>query len=225
MISIKSGSLTSDSDWELPFTPSQMIDDPTDKKPSDWIDTETYPDPTKKKPDDWDEEAPQQVEDEDAVKPADWDEDANPKIPDPSATMPEDWSEEDDGPWEAPIIENPKCKTGCGAWQRPLKKNPAYKGKWAAPMIKHPDWKGVWKPKQIENPHYYPVENPVKDLAPIGAVAIEVWVHKPKGILFDNILVVDDYQKAADFGAATWKVAHPLEFCCLRGPRIFQPCP
>jgi len=87
-----------------------------------------------------------------------------------------------------------------------MKANPAYKGKWSAPMIKHPGYKGVWAPKRIENPAYYEVTNPVQDLAPIGAVAIEVWVHKPQGIAFDNILVVDDYNKAHEFGAATWKV-------------------
>merc|ERR1712070_1240768 len=42
--------------------------------------------------------------------------------------------------------------------------------------------------------------------AAIGAVAVEVWVHKPHGIMFDNVLVVDDYDKAYNFGLATWKV-------------------
>jgi len=32
------------------------------------------------------------------------------KIPDPAATVPEDWSEEDDGPWEAPLIDDMSCK-------------------------------------------------------------------------------------------------------------------
>lgn len=73
-------------------------------------------------------------------------------------------------------------------------------------MIKHPSYKGVWAAKRIENPAFYEVTDPVQDLAPIGAVALEVWVHKPQGIMFDNILVVDDYTKAYDFGVATWKV-------------------
>merc|ERR1711871_461643 len=205
-VSVKSGSLTDDSMWEIPFTPPKEIDDPTDKKPADWVDTEEIPDPEAKKPDDWDEDAPKEIEDADAKKPDDWDESAPEKIPDPAANKPEDWDDDEDGPWEARMVENPKCKAGCGPWKRPVKANPAYKGKWSAPMIKHPGYKGVWKPKRIENPHHYEVTDPVKDLAPIGAVAIEVWVHKPMGILYDNILVGDDFEKAKDFATATWKV-------------------
>jgi len=205
-VSVKSGSLTDDDAWEIPFTPPKEIDDPEDKKPATWVDTEKIADPEAKKPEDWDEDAPQKIEDADASKPEEWDEAAEAKISDPDASKPDDWDADEDGPWEAPIIENPKCKTGCGPWTRPMKANPAYKGKWSAPMITHPDYKGVWKAKRIENPAFYEVTNPVKDLAPIGAVALEVWVHKPKGIMFDNILVVDDLTKAQQFGAATWKV-------------------
>lgn len=205
-VSVKAGKLTDDNDWEIPFTPDKEIDDPEDKKPADWVDTEKIPDPEAKKPDDWDEDAPKEIEDADATMPAEWDESAEAKIYDPEATKPDDWDEDEDGPWEAPLVENPKCKTGCGPWKRPMKKNPAYKGKWTAPMITHPGWKGVWAAKRIPNPHFYEVTDPVKDLAPIGAVAIEVWVHKPKGIAFDNILVVDDYNKAYEFGVATWKL-------------------
>ena len=35
------------------------------------------------------------------------------QIPDPAAKKPEDWDEDEDGPWEAPLIENPQCKV-CG---------------------------------------------------------------------------------------------------------------
>merc|ERR1711871_386212 len=185
--SVKAGSLTSESDWELPFQPPQEIDDPADKKPADWVDNEKMPDPAAKKPDDWDEDAPQQ-------------------IPDAEAKKPDDWNEEEDGAYEAPMIDNPKCKTGCGTWKRPMKANPEYKGKWSAPMITNPAYKGVWKPKRIANPGYYEVKEPVKDLLPIGAVAVEVWLHKPSGVGFDNILVVDDLAKATDFGEKTWKV-------------------
>jgi hypothetical protein len=73
-------------------------------------------------------------------------------------------------------------------------------------MIKNPKYKGIWKPKRIENPGYYEVKDPVSELAQMAAVAIEVWVHKPNGILFDNILIGDDYTKAREFGEATWKV-------------------
>ncbi len=59
------------------------------------------------------------------------------------STQPEDWDTEEDGEWEAPSIPNPKCKEapGCGPWTRPLKPNPAFKGKWMAPMIDNPDFK------------------------------------------------------------------------------------
>merc|ERR1711998_554582 len=79
------------------------------------------PDPEAKKPDDWDEDAPKEIEDMDTSKPDDWDEDAEEKIPDPAASKPDDWDEDEDGPWEAPLIENPQCKTGCGPWKRPMK--------------------------------------------------------------------------------------------------------
>ena len=59
------------------------------------------------------------------------------------AKQPEDWDEEEDGEWEPPRIPNPKCEDapGCGAWVRPTKSNPAYKGKWSAPMIDNPAYK------------------------------------------------------------------------------------
>jgi len=204
--SVKAGSLTSEKDWETPFNIPKEIDDPEDKKPSDWVDEEKMKDPEAKKPEDWDEDAPKQIEDADAKKPEDWDEDAKEKVPDSAAKKPDDWDEDEDGPWEAPLVENPKCKEGCGPWKRPMKANPAYKGKWTHPMIKNPGYKGIWKPKRIENPAYYEVTDPVSKLAAIGAVAIEVWVHKPEGILFDNILVGDSLEKAQEFGTATWKV-------------------
>ena len=47
----------------------QEIDDPTDKKPLDWVDAETIPDVTATKPDDWDENAPRTIIDDEAEKP------------------------------------------------------------------------------------------------------------------------------------------------------------
>ena len=59
------------------------------------------------------------------------------------STQPDDWDTEEDGEWEAPSIPNPKCKAapGCGPWTRPLKPNPAFKGKWAAPLVDNPEYK------------------------------------------------------------------------------------
>jgi hypothetical protein len=48
----------------------QEIDDPSDKKPADWVDVAEIDDETATKPDDWDEDAPEFIVDEDAVKPA-----------------------------------------------------------------------------------------------------------------------------------------------------------
>ena len=40
------------------------------------------------------------------------------------------------------MIPNPKCSQGgCGAWKRPTKRNPLYKGKWRARRIKNPAYK------------------------------------------------------------------------------------
>merc|ERR1712137_691661 len=56
------------------------------------------------------------------VKPEGYD-DIPEKIPDPDATMPDDWDEEDDGEWEAPLIDNPDYK---GPWVHPKVPNPDY---------------------------------------------------------------------------------------------------
>merc|ERR1712070_1165891 len=56
------------------------------------------------------------------VKPEGYD-DISEKVPDPDATMPEDWDEEDDGEWEAPLIDNPEWK---GPWKPKEIENPDY---------------------------------------------------------------------------------------------------
>ena len=52
-------------DW--PLLEPQEIDDPDDKKPSDWVDDPMMDDKDDKKPDDWDQ--PKQIADEKAKKP------------------------------------------------------------------------------------------------------------------------------------------------------------
>ncbi|KAG2565947.1 hypothetical protein PVAP13_7NG154100 [Panicum virgatum] len=132
---------------------------------------------------------PKTIPDPDDKKPEDWDERA--KIPDPNAVKPDDWDEDEDGEWEAPKIDNPKCEEapGCGEWKRPMKQNPAYKGKWHAPLIDNPNYKGIWKPQEIPNPEYFELDKP--DFDPIAAIGIEIWTMQD-GILFDNILIADD---------------------------------
>jgi len=79
---VESGSLYDD--WS--FLPPRKINDPSQSKPSDWVDAKTIPDPEDKKPADFDK--PQH-------------------IPDPEAKKPEDWDDEMDGEWEPPMIDNP----------------------------------------------------------------------------------------------------------------------
>merc|ERR1740138_1198849 len=45
------------------------------------------------------------------------------EIADPEATKPDDWDDEDDGEWEAPMIDNPDYK---GKWEHPMIDNPEY---------------------------------------------------------------------------------------------------
>ena len=101
-------------DWGFP---KPMIDDPDDKKPSDWVDEKEIDDPAAKKPDGYD--------------------DIPAQIADPDATKPEDWDDEDDGDWEPPLIDNPEFK---GEWFAPKIDNPAYKGEWSPKQIKNKDY-------------------------------------------------------------------------------------
>jgi len=109
----ESGSL--EADWA--FLEAKEIDDPEDKKPSDWVDDAMMDDPEDKKPADWDAEPE--------------------KITDPDAKQPDDWDTEEDGKWEAPQIPNPKFK---GAWHPKRIPNPAYKGSWKPKQIPNPKY-------------------------------------------------------------------------------------
>jgi len=109
----ESGNLVDD--WD--FLKPKVIDDPTDKKPSDWVDEAEIDDASDVKPEDWDKE-PEQVKD-------------------PEAKKPDDWDEEEDGEWEAPTIPNPKFK---GAWKAKRIPNPAYKGVWKPKQVPNPEY-------------------------------------------------------------------------------------
>lgn len=178
---VKNGTLLED--FTPPVNPEKEIDDPKDKKPDDWVDEVKIPDPDAKKPDDWDEDAPYEIPDEEATKPDDWLEDEPTTIPDPEAQKPEDWDDEEDGDWIPPTIPNPKCNevSGCGPWTRPMKKNPAYKGKWTPPLIDNPAYKGPWKPRKIPNPNYFEDKTP-SNFEPMGAVStIQTGTLRPTG--------------------------------------------
>lgn len=105
---------TLDKDWDM-LLPKE-IDDPEDKKPSDWVEDSMIDDPSDVKADDWVE-----------IK----------EIKDTEATQPADWDAEEDGDWEAPMIPNPDYK---GEWQPKRISNPDYKGVWSPKTIANPDY-------------------------------------------------------------------------------------
>jgi calnexin len=201
--SVRKGSLLADFDPAV--NPPEMIDDPTDLKPADWVDEAKIVDPEASKPEDWDEDAPQYIPDPDAKKPANWLDNAPDQVPDPAASKPEDWDDELDGEWEAPMVPNPACESqGCGEWNPPKIKNPAYKGKWTAPLIDNPEYKGEWKAKQIPNPDYFTDDHPHL-FSEIAGLGIELWTMQD-GIQFDNIYIGRDPKVAHSWAAETFLV-------------------
>jgi len=125
-------------------------------------------------------------------------------IADPEAEKPEDWDDEEDGDWVPPKVPNPKCSegSGCGKWERPMMRNPEYKGKWNAPLIDNPAYKGVWAPRKIPNPKYYEDKTP-SNFEPMGAIGFELWTMQ-KDILFDNIYIGHSVKDANALKAETY---------------------
>jgi hypothetical protein len=199
-------------DFSPAVNPDKEIDDPSDSKPSDWVDEKRITDPEATKPEDWDEEAPYEIVDEEATKPEGWLDNEPEMTPDPDSEKPEEWDDEEDGDWVAPMIRNPKCDDapGCGEWKRPNKPNPAYKGKWFAPMIDNPAYVGEWSPRKIANPAFFEDNTPTKSLNKIGGVGIELWT-MTEDILFDNIYVGHSLEDAQKLAAETYEVKHTVE--------------
>jgi len=162
MESVRSGSLSDEWDFLLP----KEIKDPAVSKPADWVDAKKIADPEDKKPDGYD--------------------DVPSEIPDPEATKPEDWDNEEDGEWEAPMIDNPAFK---GPWKAKMIDNPAYKGEWVHPMIPNPEF--------IEDKDLHVR---CKDCTHIG---FELWQVK-SGTLFDDIIVTDSFAEAKAYAEATY---------------------
>jgi calreticulin len=102
--------------WNI--LPAKQINDPSQSKPSDWVDERMIDDPEDHKPEGWD------------AIPA--------EITDPEATKPDDWDDDLDGEWEAPKIPNPEYK---GHWSAKKIENPSYKGPWVHPQIDNPEYK------------------------------------------------------------------------------------
>mmetsp|Transcript_24969 Transcript_24969/g.58069 ORF Transcript_24969/g.58069 Transcript_24969/m.58069 type:complete len:401 (-) Transcript_24969:87-1289(-) len=147
--------------WDFP---NRTHNDPSDAKPRDWVDVQKMDDPSKTKPDDWVDEQ---------------------RIRDPTAERPSEWDEDEDGVWEAPMIDNPK-----------------YKGAWFPQQIDNPLYKGEWRPRQLENPDFVEEVYPFDD---IGGVGFELWTVN-KGSIFDNILVCDSFEHAKSVGEELKKV-------------------
>lgn len=201
----KKGNLLEAAAFKPSVVPPKTIDDPTDKKPADWVDIEMIPDPNATKPDDWDENQPELIEDKEDKKPEGWLDEGAMKIADPKANKPEDWDDEEDGKWEAPIIDNPDCKKiGCGEWKPRKIKNPMYKGKWSAPLIKNAQYIGPWVPKQIPNPNYFEDLEPATPLlSMIKAIGIEIWTMQ-KNIAYNNFLIAISSDSAKLIAEKTW---------------------
>jgi len=109
----ESGSLAED--WDI--LPAKKIKDPSQSKPSNWVDNPKMADPADVKPDGYD--------------------DIPKQIADPDATKPDSWDSDSDGEWEAPMIDNPAYK---GAWKAKQIDNPDYKGPWIHPEIDNPEY-------------------------------------------------------------------------------------
>jgi len=107
------------------------------------------------------------------------------QIADPEAEKPEDWDDEDDGEWEAPMIENPE-----------------FKGEWEPAMIDNTDYKGIWEAPMIDNPEYE-ADEALHVFPDTKFVGFELWQVKA-GTIFDNILVTDDAEYARKFAEDTW---------------------
>lgn len=126
--------------------PPKMIDDPSDKKPSTWVDDPLMDDPNAVKPEKWDESQPEFIPDPNDKIPDNWLENESLYIPDPHASIPADWDSDFDGEWVAPTIPNPKCQefSNCGRWSPRLIKNPNYFGKWKPSKIQNPNYIGIY---------------------------------------------------------------------------------
>jgi calnexin len=192
-------------DMVPPLFPPSEVDDPNDRKPADWVDSPTMPDPNARKPDSWDDSIPSAIRDPKARKPDGWREDLPAYIRDPNAEKPEEWDFDLDGMWEPPLIRNPACADlpGCGTYTVPYIPNPAYRGIWKPPQIPNPAYKGPWVPRKIPNPAYYDASHHPVHIAPISAVAVEVWT-TDAGIHYDNIAIARSLKDAFAFADATF---------------------
>lgn len=69
---------------------------------------------------------------------------------------------------------------------------------------------GIWKPSKIANPDYFEDKQPLTNLGDIGAVAVEIWT-MDEGYFFDNVLVTNKADKAAEYRTNYWQPKHEHE--------------
>lgn len=161
--SVRSGKLED----EFDLLPPREIPDPDVSKPEDWVDTKQIQDPNDVKPEGYD--------------------DIPEEIPDPDAKKPDDWDDDEDGEWEAPMVDNPE-----------------YNGPWRPKMIPNPDYKGPWEHPMIPNPEYKK-DDQLHAVCKGGCthVGFELWQVKT-GTLFDDIIVTDSLEEAQKFAEETF---------------------
>jgi len=161
--SVRSGDL----DAEFDFLEPKEILDPEQSKPADWVDEREIEDPASVKPEGYD--------------------DIPAEIPDPTATKPDDWDDEDDGEWEAPMVDNPE-----------------YEGPWRPKMIPNPDYNGPWVHPKIPNPDYA-YDDKMYAVCGKGCthVGFELWQVKA-GSVFDDIIITDSLEEAQKFAEETF---------------------
>ncbi|XP_020825094.1 calreticulin-3 isoform X2 [Phascolarctos cinereus] len=104
---------------------------------------------------------------------------------DASANKPSDWNSELDGEWQPSLIQKPKYKDG-------LKSE----------NVDNSDYKDVWLHQKIENPGYLQ-DFELSEYENIGVIGLELWQVR-SGTIFDNFLITDDENYAAEFGMKTW---------------------
>jgi len=144
-------------DWSVA---GQTMADPRDKMPEDWVTEATIPDPMD-------------------VRPRSW---PRKKITADGAERPPEWDDEEDGIWQAPLVDNPD-----------------YKGPWRPFRIENPEYKGEWKPRQIPHPNYVPFAH----FPSLKYVGFELWTVN-NGTIIDNIIVTDSWRAARQFAEEQW---------------------
>merc|ERR1719162_1934103 len=139
--------------------------------------------------DDWEVLKAKEIDDPEDKKPDEWV--TEKRMVDAAAKKPDDWDDEEDGEWEAPMIDNPE-----------------FKGEWSVKRISNPAYKGFWEAKKIANPEYEDDEK-VYSFADFGFIGFDLWQVKG-GTIFDNNIITDDVAEADTF-AKKWKALSEVE--------------